>query len=72
MHLGGKLGDTDVSADVEPEKVGSPVAIQFPIVDASSQGSGFGLVGWLAVLGLVFGLAGTGIGVMALRRKSQG
>ena len=70
VHLGGKLGDTDVSADVDVEEVQSPVGIQFPIVDASSQSSGFGLTGWLAVLGLIFGLVGTGIGVMALRRKS--
>jgi len=70
VHLGGKLGDTDVSADVEPEEVQSPVGIQFPIVDASSQNSGLGLTGWLAVLGLIFGLVGTGMGLMALLKKS--
>ena len=70
VHLGGKLGDTDVSADVEPEEVDAPDAIQFPLVDTSSQNNGFGLSGWLAVLGLILGLAGTGMGFVALRRKS--
>ena len=70
VHLGGKLGDTDVSADVDVEKVDSPIAIQFPIVDASSQSSGFGLTGWLSIVGIILGLAGTIMGGMALRKKN--
>ena len=70
VHLGGKLGDTAVSADVEPEEVQSPIAIQFPILDVSSQSNSFGFVGWLAVLGVILGLAGIGIGAMALRKKN--
>jgi len=70
VHLGGKLGDTDVSADVDVEEVRSPVGIQFPIVDASSQSSGPGLTGWLSIFGIVFGLAGTIMGGMALRKKN--
>jgi len=70
IKLGGKLGDTDVSAEVQPEAVEIPDTIQFPLVDASSQNTGFGMTDWLAVLGIVFGLAGMGIGLMALRKKS--
>lgn len=70
VHLGGLLGDTDVSANVEPEEVQSPVAIQFPIVDSSSQSKGLGFTGWLAVLGFIFGLAGFVMGLIALRKKN--
>jgi len=59
-----------VSADVDVEEVQSPIAIQFPIVDSSSQGNSFGLTGWLSIFGIIFGLAGTIIGVMAFRKKS--
>ena len=69
VQLSGKLRDTNVSADVEPEKVQAPEVIQFPVVEASSQNTGFGLPGWLALVGIVFGLVGIGIGLMALRKN---
>jgi hypothetical protein len=69
VRLSGKLGSTDVSANVEPEAVQIPDVIQFPLVEASSQTPGFGLIGWLALLGVVLGLAGIGVGVMALRKS---
>lgn len=67
--LSGKLGDTDVSASVQPEEVQVPDVIQFPFVDPSSQNAGLGLIGWLAILGIVFGLVGIGLGFMALRKS---
>lgn len=69
VHLGGKLGDTDISADVEPEEVDSPTAVEFPIFDTNSQSNNFGITGWLALLGILFGLIGTGLGLTALRKK---
>jgi len=69
VKLGGKLGDTDVSAEVQPEAVEIPDTIQFPRVEASSKSSVFGITDWLAVLGVILGLAGIGIGWMALRKN---
>ena len=70
VKLGGKLGDTDVSAEVQPEAVDVPDTVQFPLVEASSQNSGLGVTGWLSIVGVVLGLAGFGMGFMALRKKS--
>lgn len=69
INLGGKIGDTDVSAEVEPEEVQTSDAIQFPLVEASSQSAGLGLTGWLSLLGIVLGLAGIGLGLTALRKR---
>ena len=68
VQLSGKLGDTDVSAEVEPEKVQRQEVVQFPIVEPSSQNVGLGLAGWLAVLGILLAIVGIGIGVIALRK----
>lgn len=70
IKLGGKLGDTDVSAEVQPEAVQIPDTVQFPLVEVSSQNSGLGMTGWLSILGVILGLAGFGMGFMALRKKS--
>jgi copper resistance protein C len=69
INLGGKLGDTGVSAEVDPEAVQLPNTIQFPLVEASSQNTGFGLAGWLSLLGILLGLAGIGLGMVALRKN---
>jgi hypothetical protein len=69
IQLSGKLGDKDVSAAVEPEVVQTPDVVQFPLVEASTQNAGFGLTDWLALLGIVLGLIGIGVGVMALRKS---
>ena len=68
VQLSGKLGDTDLSAEVEPEKVQRQEVVQFPIVEPSSQNGGLGLAGWLAVLGILLAIVGIGVGVMALRK----
>jgi hypothetical protein len=69
LQLSGKLGDTDVSAEVEPEKVQTPEMVQFPLVGSSAQNAGLGLAGWLALLGILLAIVGIGIGVMALRKN---
>ncbi len=68
VKLGGKLGDTVVSAEVQPEAVEIPDTVQFPLVD-SSQSSGLDITGWLAILGVLLGLAGVGMSFMALRKN---
>ncbi|MCB9112952.1 MAG: hypothetical protein H6634_17045 [Anaerolineales bacterium] len=67
--LGGKLGDTDVSAEVQPEEVAIPDTVQFPLQPTADQTSGLGLAGWLGVLGVLLGLIGIGLGAAALRKK---
>ncbi len=69
IQLGGRLGDTEVSAEVEPEKVQTPEMIQFPIMETTSQSAGLGLTGWLGLLGVVLGLAGIVISTVALRKS---
>ena len=69
IKLGGKIGDTDVSAEVEPEEVQTPDAIQFPFVEVTSQSAGFSLTGWLSWLGVVLGIAGISLGSAALRKN---
>jgi hypothetical protein len=69
VQLSGKLGDTDMSTKVEPEKVQAPEVIQFPLVEVSSQNNGLGLPGWLALLGILLGFVGIGIGTLAYRKN---
>jgi hypothetical protein len=69
VTLGGKLGDTNVNAEIHPEEVASADILQFPAV-AASQPSDVGATGWLTWLAFFTGLIGIGLGVTALR-KSQ-
>mgnify|MGYP001259449322 FL=1 len=64
----GSLGEADVNLEVEPEEVEGAESVQFPSVAAQSS-SDFGLTGWLAAGGLVSGLLGLGVAVVALTRK---
>ena len=54
----GKLEDTDVNIQVQPEEVQAADTLEFPKSSQSQQSADFGLVGWLAIAGLVSGLAG--------------
>jgi hypothetical protein len=67
ITLGGKLGNTDVNANVDPEEVQPATAIQFPAVEAVQQSSG---ADWLVWLSMFIGLIGVGVGVTALRKAS--
>ena len=66
--ISGSLGEAEVDVDVEPEEVENADSVQFPSVAASSSND-FGLTSWLAVGGLVSGLLGLVVAVMALTRK---
>jgi hypothetical protein len=68
VHLTGSLGDQSVDLSVSPEDIESADVVQFPSTSAAA-GQVFGLGGWLAVAALILGLAGTGLGVVALTRK---
>jgi len=68
VNWGGKLGTTDVKVDVQPEEVQAADILQFPSV-ASQQSASFGMIGWLALLALICGIAGIGLGLAALRKS---
>jgi hypothetical protein len=66
VTLGGKLGDTAVEAQVEPEEVQPADTLQFP--SAASQSADLGFMNWLIYLSLLIGLIALVLGVMALRK----
>src|SRR6476620_5958920 len=65
VNLGGKLGDTDVKADVQPEEVQAADVLQFPSVASSDQSANLGLMNWLTYLSLLIGLIALVLSVMA-------
>jgi hypothetical protein len=73
VRLSGNLGDLkNISAEVQPEQVVATNVLQFPpVAPAQSQAGSFGLTGWLAVIGMVSGLAGLFVAVTALRKKPK-
>jgi hypothetical protein len=66
ITLGGKLGDTAVDAEVEPEEVAPVDTLQFP--STASQSANVGMMNWLIYLSLMIGLIALVLGVMALRK----
>ena len=68
LTLGGKLGDTGVEAEVEPEEVQPTDTLQFPSVEAAQPGAESAPTDWLTWLSLLIALIGGGLGVIALRR----
>jgi hypothetical protein len=69
VKLGGKLGDIDVKAEVQPEEVQSADVLQFPSVGAAQQSADLGVMNWLIYLSLLIGLIALVLGVMALRKS---
>ncbi len=70
VHITGSLEDQSVDLSVTPEDIESADVVQFPTVPAQGASSSFGLEGWLAIVALILGLAGTGFGLAAWMRKS--
>ena len=68
LIFGGKLGDTDVSAEVEPEEVEPADTLQFPSVDSEQQSAALGALNWLIYLSISIGLIAIGLGLTALRK----
>lgn len=70
LNLAGKLGDTDVKVEVQPEEVQAADVLQFPSVASASQNADLGVMNWLIYLSLLIGMIGLILGVMALRKSS--
>jgi len=70
IRLSGNLGDsTNITGEVQPEEVQSADVLQFPkVTNTQTQTNGLGLAGWLAVIGIVTGLAGLIVALAALRK----
>ena len=68
--LGGDLGSTPVSITMQPEEVVGLDSVQFPNL-AQGQTSQSSASGWMPVAGLVAGILGILLGVIALMRKSR-
>ena len=71
VNLGGKLGDTDVKVDVQPEEVQAADVLQFPSAASAAsvqQSADLGVMNWLIYLSLLIGLIALVLGVMALRK----
>jgi len=70
VDVTGKLVDTDVKVEVQPEEVQPAEAVQFPNPAApqAQNSEGTNLTNWLAVAGLVLGLAALIVALFALRK----
>jgi hypothetical protein len=70
VHFGGTLGDAAVDAEVEPEEVQPADTLQFPNIDATQpETRGLGRTEWLAIAGLVSGLAGLALSLFNMRKS---
>ena len=68
LTFGGKLGETDVSVDVEPEEVETAAALQFPSVASATEDANYSMMNWLIYLSLLIGLIALVVGALALRK----
>jgi hypothetical protein len=72
LHFGGALGDTDVNAEVEPEEVQPADTLEFPNVDTTQpEATSFGRTEWLAIAGLVSGLAALILSLLNMRNRPR-
>ena len=71
VRLSGNLGDSaHITGEVQPEEVQSADVLQFPkVTNAQTQTNGLGLAGWLAVIGIVTGMAGLVVALVSLRKN---
>src|SRR5690349_10608551 len=69
IDLGGKLGTTDVKAEVQPEEVQAADVLQFPSVASADQSASLAALNWLIYLSLLIGLIALVLAVMALRKS---
>ena len=70
--FGGTLGDTAVDAETHVEEVQPADTLAFPIVDSEQpETTNFGMTGWLAVAGLVSGLAGLILSLFNMRKVAD-
>jgi hypothetical protein len=71
FHLSGAIGSTNFNNDVQPEEVHTADLVQFPMASTGDQAStsSLGMQGGLGIAGIVFGVMGIILGILALTRK---
>ncbi len=69
VQLRGQLDTTDISQDVAPEEVVPADALAFPNVGETRQNSSTNWIGWLSIIGLIAGLAGLTLALLAFRKS---
>jgi hypothetical protein len=70
VQLRGQLDTTNITQDVTPEEVVPADTLAFPNVAASQTGPSIGWSGWLSIIGLIAGLSGLVLAILALRKNS--
>ncbi len=68
VQLRGQLDTTNISRDVTPEEVVTDDALAFPNVNTTQQNSSMNWSEWLSIIGLIAGLAGLILAVLAFRK----
>ena len=68
VTLGGKLDDTDINAEAEPEEVLPADTLQFPNTAGAEQNTNLGMMNWLIYLSLLIGLIALVLAMMTLRK----
>ncbi len=68
LQLRGQLDTTEISQDVQPEEVLPADTLNFPNMDSSQPGPSLNWSGWLSAGGVIFGLAGLVIALLAYRK----
>ena len=70
IRLSGKIGTTDVKADVKPEEVEPADTVQFPRLTSGQAADSSPNIGlWLTIGAIVLALIGAGLSLIALNRK---
>lgn len=69
VQLRGQLDATSISQDVTPEEVVTDDTLAFPNVNAPQQSSSMNWSEWLSIVGLISGLAGLILAVLAFRKS---
>ncbi|HEY3345391.1 MAG TPA: hypothetical protein VGJ97_10705 [Anaerolineaceae bacterium] len=72
IHLGGSIGATAFNTDVQPEEVQTADVVQFPVTagELANSNTSAPLPAWLPIAGILFGVVGTILGILALARKT--
>lgn len=70
VRLSGKIGTTDVKADVKPEEVDPADTVQFPRITSGQAADSASSVGlWVAIGAIVLAVISAGLSLIALNRK---